>query len=107
MDAHTGQCRAWDAHTRKLVILAGWQSGKTDFAVQYALRQIARRGPCDAVVAAPSYPLLTAALQPRLIRAIKHLGTFADPVSAARAYDAHARKVYGEFAKTNASLGLL
>lgn len=37
----------------------------------------------------------------------KHIGRFDCPVAAAKAYDIAAVRVYGEFAKTNASLGLL
>ena len=74
MAAHPGQSQAWAARTRKLVLLAGWQSGKTDFAVWWCLRQMKRRGPGQAVVAAPSYPLLIAALQPRLVNLVESHG---------------------------------
>lgn len=37
----------------------------------------------------------------------KHLGYFFDPKNAAKAYDRAALKYFGEFAKTNAMLGLI
>lgn len=38
---------------------------------------------------------------------VKHLGYFRDPRMAAQAYDVAAAAAFGEFAKTNAGLGLL
>ena len=37
----------------------------------------------------------------------KYIGLFADPKLAAIEYDSHAIEIYGEFARTNAMLGLL
>jgi len=74
MLGHTGQMEAWASGTRKLIILAGWQSGKTDFLVWWCLRQIKRRGPGDAIAAAPTYPLLSVALQKRLVDEIENRG---------------------------------
>lgn len=38
---------------------------------------------------------------------VTHIGTFADPRDAARAYDCAANQHFGEFARTNAAMGLL
>ncbi len=43
----------------------------------------------------------------RVNKKLKYLGYFDDPVAAARAYDAAAVANFGEFARTNKSLGLL
>lgn len=74
MADHTGQTEAWEATARKLIIVAGWQSGKTDFLVRWCLRQMKRRGPGDALILAPSHPLLIVALQPRLVWLVESLG---------------------------------
>lgn len=74
MAGHAGQSEAWSKNKRKLIILAGWQSGKTDYLVRWCLRQMKRKGPGEAVVAAPSHPLLLVAMQPRLVRAVESMG---------------------------------
>ncbi len=74
MGDHAGQVEAWNTEARFLRIMAGWQSGKTDFLVWWCLRQFGRRGPGDAIVAAPTFPLLTVALQPRLIKEVESRG---------------------------------
>lgn len=55
---HRSQWRAWDSQARIVAIIAGTQGGKTSFGPLWMLREMARRGPGDYLVAAPTYPLL-------------------------------------------------
>ncbi len=74
MRNHPGQKSAWPVLTQFLALQAGWQSGKTDYLVRWCLRQMKRRGPGEALVCAPSHPLLIVAAQPRLVKAIESRG---------------------------------
>lgn len=68
MENHRGQCKGWKATKRFLILLAGWQSGKTDFGVEWCFRACGRYGPGEALVLAPSHPLLIRATQKRLVK---------------------------------------
>lgn len=75
MEDHEGQKTAWHHGSKTLALLAGWQSGKTDFLVEWCFRAAGRYGPGDALVLAPSHKLLEYATQPRVV---KRFGTMAD-----------------------------
>lgn len=63
---HEGQLRAWESAKRTIAIIAGARSGKTSFGAPWLHREIARCGPGDYLVAAPSYPLLDKAAAPEI-----------------------------------------
>ena len=67
MEGHWGQSEAWKRKQRFLALLAGWQSGKTDFLVEWVFRQAGRAGPGDALVLAPTHRLLEIAPEPRIV----------------------------------------
>lgn len=57
-DYHPGQRKVMASRARTILLLAGTQSGKTIMGPFWMAREIARKGPGDYLVAAPSYPLL-------------------------------------------------
>src|SRR5574343_110022 len=61
---HPGQWRAWQSAARYILILAGAQSGKTCFAVDWLRREIEMCGPGDYMLVSPTYPLLSHKLLP-------------------------------------------
>ena len=65
---HAGQARAWASTKRIVSVLAGTQSGKTEFGPPWLYREIQRCGPGDYLVIAPTYPLLTKKVLPALLR---------------------------------------
>jgi len=64
LNLHPGQTRAWLSKSRFPVILAGTQSGKTEFEPDWLHREIVRRGPGDYIVGTATYPLLGLKLLP-------------------------------------------
>ncbi len=58
MNMHPGQQRAWASSARFVAVTAGTQGGKTSFGPYWLLREMFRRGPGDALVVTPTYPLL-------------------------------------------------
>src|SRR5262245_3474206 len=77
---HRGQRRALFSPKRFVLVLAGWQSGKTVIGPPWLLKEIAACGPGDYLVASPTYPLMTKKVLPEFLRLFKSqfkLGTFA------------------------------
>lgn len=64
VNMHEGQIRAWDCEKRFVVVLAGFQGGKTVFGPPWMDREMARRGPGDYLVATSSFSLLSRRLLP-------------------------------------------
>ncbi len=64
INMHPGQIRAWDSEARFVVVLSGFQGGKTVEGPVWMDREIDRRGPGDYLVATSSFTLLTRKLLP-------------------------------------------
>ena len=75
---HDGQRRALDSRARFILVLAGWQSGKTLIGPRWLFDEIARCGPGDYLVASPTFALMDVKVVPeyrRLFEARLRLGT--------------------------------
>jgi len=57
LNFHPGQIKAWDSKKRFTFVLAGTQSGKTEFGVHWLFREIQKCGDGDYMVVSPSFPL--------------------------------------------------
>jgi phage terminase large subunit-like protein len=68
MALHRGQERALESTKRFVLVLAGWQSGKTVVGPPWLLGEIKRCGPGDYLVASPTYPLMTKKVLPEFSR---------------------------------------
>ncbi len=81
---HRGHRRAWKSQKRFVTVLAGTQSGKTEFGPPWLHREIAKCGPGDYLAVGPTYPLLSLKVIPaflRLFKTILNLGEFvASPI---------------------------
>ncbi len=81
LNFHPGQLRAWRSTAREILMLAGTQSGKTCFAVDWLWREVLTQGPGDYLCVTATYPLLSLKLLPEFLsvfRDIHHLGTYRD-----------------------------
>jgi hypothetical protein len=76
---HPGQKRAIESRKRIVLVLAGWQSGKTEVGPPWLLREMKCCGPGDYLVASPTFPLMTKKVLPvfqRLFERTQRLGKF-------------------------------
>lgn len=58
MNFHAGQWRAWESKKRIVAIIAGSQSGKTEFSIPWLWREIKECGAGDYLYVGPYYTLL-------------------------------------------------
>ena len=75
---HDGQRRALDSRARFVLVLAGWQSGKTVIGPRWLLEEIVKCGPGDYLVASPTFALMDVKVVPeywRLFQSRLRLGT--------------------------------
>jgi hypothetical protein len=63
---HPGQTRAWRSEARFILILAGFQGGKTTFLPVWLKREMERRGPGDYIAASSTFPLFQKKFLPEL-----------------------------------------
>lgn len=63
-----GQRQALQSKKRFVLVLAGWQAGKTECAVPWLWREMAAKGPGDYLVASPTYPLMMKKVLPVFTR---------------------------------------
>jgi hypothetical protein len=76
---HPGQARAWESAARIVAVIAGNQSGKSEFASLWLLREIKNRGPGDYGFVSPTFTLMEMKALPAFRRVFEHiyrLGTF-------------------------------
>jgi hypothetical protein len=55
---HAGQLKAWDSTRRIVAVIAGTQSGKTEFSGPWLWREMQRCGPGDYGYVSPTYKLM-------------------------------------------------
>lgn len=73
LNFHPGQSRAWRSEKRFVCVLAGTQSGKTEYGPHWLRREIEKRGPGDYLVVTPTYPLLNLKALPVFLRLFDNL----------------------------------
>ncbi len=68
-----------ESKKRFILVLAGWQSGKSEIGPPWLWREMILRGPGDYLIASPTYPLMTKKVLPifqRFFERLLKLGTF-------------------------------
>jgi hypothetical protein len=73
MAIHRGQRRALESTKRFVLVLAGWQSGKTVIGPPWMLNEIRACGPGDYLIASPTYPLMQKKVLPEFLRLFKRV----------------------------------
>ncbi len=79
LNLHRGQTRAHLSKKRKVVVLAGSQSGKTCYIPHWLDREIHTKGPGDYLLGTSSFPMLTRKLLPEFLYVFAdlfHYGTY-------------------------------
>lgn len=99
MEVHRGQRRALESTKRFVLVLAGWQSGKTVTGPPWLLQEIKARGPGDYLIASPTYPLMMKKVLPEFLGLFKRafkLGEFVgQPRNCFTFSDAGALRMFG------------
>lgn len=84
---HKKQFKALNIHCRFLLVLAGWQSGKSSVGPPWLLHEMRRQGPGNYLAAAPSFKLLDKYPVPGISRLLGRILGLGEVVGGA----------YGEF----------
>lgn len=78
---HEGQMALWLCQCRFIAAMAGWQSGKTECAIKWLMREVQDCGPGDYAVIGPDLPLLRKKVIPEFTRQLERkfrLGEYKD-----------------------------
>jgi hypothetical protein len=95
---HRGQRRALESEKRFILVLGGWQSGKTEIGPPWLFREMRRCGPGDYLVASPTYPLMMKKVLPvfqRFFERVMKLGKFVGGKNIFTFSEAGARSLWG------------
>lgn len=88
---HPGQRRVLESQKRFVLMLAGTQSGKTVLGSWWLLKEIARRGRGDYIVATPTYPLMSKKVLPEFLRLFRNRLQLGNYHKADRIFELSAR----------------
>jgi hypothetical protein len=68
-----GQARAIESLKRFILVLAGWQSGKSEVGPPWLLNEMKAKGPGDYLVVSPTFMLMQKKVLPIFLRLFSHL----------------------------------